>query len=241
MEIIPVNSTRLKSLLILAACGWGLWRMASRWLGPAATPGEVAILTSENFSEVRRTAKTLVALYMQPGWRSCSSTADMFEPMAKHVSGRAIIAVCDLSKNPDLARRENAESGTMIIYRDGHEVARSNGVANAAFNQEMQALGLAGGGWPREVPLCVHYERTKASHRLAPGTVFCSIRDIMKFRELYRKLADDGWYEVHCKGSHRQFKHATKPGKVTVNGHPGKDVTPFLLNSIEKQAGWRNK
>lgn len=43
----------------------------------------------------------------------------MLEPMAKHVKGSAIIAVCDLSENPDIARRENAIAGTLIIYRDG--------------------------------------------------------------------------------------------------------------------------
>lgn len=66
--------------------------------------------------------------------------------MAKHVSGRATIAVCDLNKNPEMGRRENAVSGTMIIYRDGREVARSEGTPTAAFNRELQALGLSSGG-----------------------------------------------------------------------------------------------
>jgi len=71
----------------------------------------------------------------------------MMEPMAKHVKGRAIIAVCDLSKYPEVARRERADSGTLIIYRDGREVARTTpGVSNPAFVVEMQALGLAFGG-----------------------------------------------------------------------------------------------
>jgi hypothetical protein len=68
----------------------------------------------------------------------------MMGPMAQHVKGRAIIAVCDLSEYPEMGRRENAESGTMVIYRDGREVARSAGVSNAAFLAEMQTLGL---GW----------------------------------------------------------------------------------------------
>ena len=66
--------------------------------------------------------------------------------MAKHVRGRAIIAVCDLSKNPEMTRRENALAGTMILYRHGQEVARSDGDTAAAFQTEMQALGLAFGG-----------------------------------------------------------------------------------------------
>lgn len=63
--------------------------------------------------------------------------------MAQRVKGLAIIAVCDLSKNPELARREKAFAGTMVIYRDGREVARSEGVASAAFTAEMQRLGLS--------------------------------------------------------------------------------------------------
>ena len=38
-------------------------------------------------------------------------------------------------------------------------------------------------------------------------------------------------------GSHRQFKHATKPGRVTVPGKPSDDLAPGTLNSILKQAG----
>jgi len=50
-------------------------------------------------------------------------------------------------------------------------------------------------------------------------------------------LEDDGWYLARTKGSHRQFKHATKRGTVTVAGKPGIDVPPGTLNSILKQAG----
>jgi hypothetical protein len=71
----------------------------------------------------------------------------MLEPMAKHVKGSAIIAVCDLSQNPEMGRRENAEAGTMIIYRNGRETARTApGASNPAFATEMRALGIAFGG-----------------------------------------------------------------------------------------------
>jgi predicted RNA binding protein YcfA (HicA-like mRNA interferase family) len=50
-------------------------------------------------------------------------------------------------------------------------------------------------------------------------------------------LPDDGWYLVATKGSHRQFKHLTKPGRVTVAGKPSDDVAPGTLNSILTQAG----
>jgi len=59
----------------------------------------------------------------------------------------------------------------------------------------------------------------------------------MKVSEVLRMLHDDGWYLVATKGSHRQFKHLTQPGRVTVAGKPSDDVAPGTLNSILKQAG----
>ena len=50
-------------------------------------------------------------------------------------------------------------------------------------------------------------------------------------------LADDGWFIVHQRGCHRQFRHHIKKGKVTVNGKPSDDTWGAELNSIEKQSG----
>lgn len=50
-------------------------------------------------------------------------------------------------------------------------------------------------------------------------------------------LQDDGWYLDRVKGSHRQYKHLTKPGVVTVAGKPSDDLAPGTLKSIFKQAG----
>jgi predicted RNA binding protein YcfA (HicA-like mRNA interferase family) len=52
-------------------------------------------------------------------------------------------------------------------------------------------------------------------------------------------LEKDGWYTQCTKGDHRQFKHPTKKGKVTVRGKPSETLDQFLLNSIFKQAGWK--
>lgn len=49
-------------------------------------------------------------------------------------------------------------------------------------------------------------------------------------------LVQDGWYEVAVVGSHHQFKHPVKPGRVTVK-HPDKDIPSKTLKSIEKQSG----
>jgi predicted RNA binding protein YcfA (HicA-like mRNA interferase family) len=59
----------------------------------------------------------------------------------------------------------------------------------------------------------------------------------VKVRDLIRTLEDDGWYLARTKGSHRQFKHQTKRGTVTVAGKSNIDVPPGTLNSILKQAG----
>ncbi len=58
----------------------------------------------------------------------------------------------------------------------------------------------------------------------------------MKVREVIKLVEDDGWYLVRTKGSHRQFRHANKPGIVTISGNPGKDMPPGTLNSVLKQA-----
>ncbi len=59
----------------------------------------------------------------------------------------------------------------------------------------------------------------------------------MKVSEMLRMLSNDGWYLVATKGSHRQFKHPTKPGRVTVAGKPSDDLAPGTLGSILKQSG----
>ena len=59
----------------------------------------------------------------------------------------------------------------------------------------------------------------------------------MKVSVMLRLIQADGWYLVATRGSHRQFKHASKPGRVTVPGKPGDDLAPGTLNSILKQAG----
>ncbi|MDN5347460.1 MAG: hypothetical protein PWP65_1024 [Clostridia bacterium] len=59
----------------------------------------------------------------------------------------------------------------------------------------------------------------------------------MKVREVIKLIEEDGWFMVRQRGSHRQFKHPTKPGRVTIAGNLGDDLAPGTLNSILKQAG----
>lgn len=63
----------------------------------------------------------------------------------------------------------------------------------------------------------------------------------MKFREITKIIEQDGWYLVHQVGSHKQYKHPIKVGRVTIAGQPGKDVAEGTLKSILKQAGLDRK
>jgi predicted RNA binding protein YcfA (HicA-like mRNA interferase family) len=58
----------------------------------------------------------------------------------------------------------------------------------------------------------------------------------MKIRDIIKLIEAEGWYLVETRGSHRQYKHPTIPGRVTIAGHPNDDLAPGTLNSILKQA-----
>ena len=63
----------------------------------------------------------------------------------------------------------------------------------------------------------------------------------MKVIAVLRVLRDDGWVEIGRRGSHRQLKHPTRKGRVTVPGKPADDLAPGTLNSILKQASLKNE
>jgi predicted RNA binding protein YcfA (HicA-like mRNA interferase family) len=63
----------------------------------------------------------------------------------------------------------------------------------------------------------------------------------VKVGELIRLLEDDGWRLARTRGSHRQYKHANRPGTVTAAGKPSVDVPPGTLNAILKQAGLKRE
>ncbi|MDX8478894.1 type II toxin-antitoxin system HicA family toxin [Mesorhizobium sp. VK24D] len=63
------------------------------------------------------------------------------------------------------------------------------------------------------------------------------MRRRLTVREIIRLLGADGWYLVATKGSHRQYKHKIKAGRVTVAGKLSEEVAPGTLNSILKQSG----
>lgn len=63
----------------------------------------------------------------------------------------------------------------------------------------------------------------------------------MKISEIIKLIEADGWYQVGQRGSHRQFKHPTKPGRVTIAGKPSKDLPLGTERSILRQAGLRRQ
>jgi predicted RNA binding protein YcfA (HicA-like mRNA interferase family) len=59
----------------------------------------------------------------------------------------------------------------------------------------------------------------------------------MKVRDVIKRIKSDGWYYDYTNGDHQYYRHATKPGKVTVPGHPSDEVRMGTLMSIWRQAG----
>lgn len=62
----------------------------------------------------------------------------------------------------------------------------------------------------------------------------------MKVRDVIKLIEAEGWYLIVTKGSHRQYKHAQKTGRVTIAGHPSDEMAPGTLNSVLKQAQLKN-
>jgi predicted RNA binding protein YcfA (HicA-like mRNA interferase family) len=81
-------------------------------------------------------------------------------------------------------------------------------------------------------------ERTLFVAPIASGTGTAEeVKRELKVREAVRLIEEDGWVLTRTRGSHRQYKHPTKPGLVTIPGKPGKDLPVGLQRSILRQAG----
>ncbi|UYO44125.1 type II toxin-antitoxin system HicA family toxin [Rhodopseudomonas palustris] len=63
----------------------------------------------------------------------------------------------------------------------------------------------------------------------------------MKVRDVILLIEADGWVHIATRGSHRQFKHPWKPGRVTIAGKPSDDLAPGTFASILKQAGLKEQ
>lgn len=59
----------------------------------------------------------------------------------------------------------------------------------------------------------------------------------VKLRDVAKMVEKDGWFIVRTKGSHRQYKHKTKKGLVTLAGKQSDELAPGTLNSVLKKAG----
>jgi predicted RNA binding protein YcfA (HicA-like mRNA interferase family) len=58
-----------------------------------------------------------------------------------------------------------------------------------------------------------------------------------KVRDIIKLVEEDGWRQVGQVGSHRQYRHPTKPGRVTIVGKPSLELYPKMERSILRQAG----
>ena len=95
-------------------------------------------------------------------------------------------------------------------------------------NTPASAVGLLGSGSAGEA---------EPGNGTGSASPHCRMRAVPKVREAIKLIETDGWQEVTTKGSHRQFKHPTKTGRVTIAGKPSDDLAPGTYNSILKQAG----
>jgi predicted RNA binding protein YcfA (HicA-like mRNA interferase family) len=68
------------------------------------------------------------------------------------------------------------------------------------------------------------------------GALKNDLNEREKMRDIIRLIENDGWCLLTAKGSHRQYKHPEKPGRVTIAGHMNDDISPGTLSSIKKQA-----
>ncbi|MFA5331749.1 MAG: type II toxin-antitoxin system HicA family toxin [Methanoregula sp.] len=90
--------------------------------------------------------------------------------------------------------------------------------------------GAVLGGW---IKTGKPNEHKKPKKKLTAGGATLKVRDIIKMIEA------NGWYLVATKGSHRQYKHREKPGRITIAGHLTDDLAPGTQNSIFKQAQFK--
>src|SRR5262249_38752141 len=98
--------------------------------------------------------------------------------------------------------------------------------------ERLQGLGVGGGGRLLARPGDDRARQPAAHEAVREGGGMT-----MKVREVIKRIEEDGWYQIRARGGHRQFKHPTKKGKVTVSGKPSDEVHPKTLNSILTQAG----
>jgi predicted RNA binding protein YcfA (HicA-like mRNA interferase family) len=83
----------------------------------------------------------------------------------------------------------------------------------------------------------IKYQYALNTHPILTVNLHRAYKMRMKARDIIRLLEADGWFEARSKGSHRQFKHPTKAGLVTVPVHGANDVPLPVLASIERQSG----
>jgi predicted RNA binding protein YcfA (HicA-like mRNA interferase family) len=93
-------------------------------------------------------------------------------------------------------------------------------------------------------PVCFRmtpFHDQSSSGVLQATSCHCPTMRIVKVRDLVRLVEADGWKHVRTTGSHRHFKHSSKPNVVTIPGHPGDDVPVGTLKSVLKAAGLENR
>lgn len=100
----------------------------------------------------------------------------------------------------------------------------------------LRSRALVGSGAPSVfAPLNSFLPVAMSHHRRALCTGVCTLK-LVKVREMIKRVEADGWSQVAQKGSHRQYKHPVKKGRVTIPGHLGDELAKGTEKSIIQQA-----
>lgn len=110
----------------------------------------------------------------------------------------------------------------MLAEEIGLNALRAKGMRRCAPSEEIAP--------PPRAKLCTH------THKFVDARKSVCMITHMQSRVVISKIEAAGWVQVRSRGSHRQFKHPTLPGLVTVP-HPKKDLPTGTLRSIERQSG----
>lgn len=118
----------------------------------------------------------------------------------------------------------------MLVFNSPVKAVRASGLPVSSSDPRLETCPVLGDS---HIAMSLRQACMLAEPRAMGGTWLVKVRDVLKM------LNDDGWRLARQRGSHRQLKHPSKGGLVTVAGKLSDELAPGTLNSILKQAGLR--
>ena len=247
-QLIVIGRKRLKEFRLRVGEGVEMRQLRARCAPtPAPCSGPWYFPASVSAAPIPNSARGIRRCSAAPGrWYSCAPpTASRKRPLPIRCSSsvghpprgvpkmrgcedRRIRSPPSMVGRPDGGRRD----AVVALRFDGPGLCKSGLAANPNQPRIINSTVQVSVPFRRFAPLSLAGEAHKPAHKRRPGyRVFMKVRDVLK------ALTEDEWKLKNTKGSHRQFVHTAKPGKVTVSCHPADEVAPGTPGSILKQAG----